>query len=377
VSTKKMKVAVAAGLVSTMLTGVSLVSGGAGASSMKVNWATETSAQAGGGMKALIKAAKKEGHVNVITIPLAGWANYGLIMKDFTAKYGIHINDANPNGSSAQEITAIQQDRGRADAPDVVDVGTSYATENMGLWAPYKVATWSLTPSASKDPNGRWYDDYGGYVAIGCDTKIVTTCPTSFADLTNPAYKNEVAINNDPTSASAAFYAVWAAAIANGGSYSNITPGITFFANLNKIGNFVPGGTAATAAAGTTPILIWWDYLQNGVAATVPGWKSVIPSDGTIAAYYTQAITKDAPDPAAARLWEEFLYSTLGQNLFLQGYARPIELPGMIANHTVNEGFLAKLPAAPKGTLTFPTMTEVNNAKATIAADWASAISGS
>jgi putative spermidine/putrescine transport system substrate-binding protein len=377
VSTKKMKVAVAAGLVSTMLTGVALVSGGANAATKKVNWATVTSAKAAGGMTALVKAAKKEGHVNVITIPLAGWANYGLIMKDFTKKYGIHINDANPNGSSAQEITAIQQDRGRADAPDVVDVGTSYATENMGLWAPYKVATWSLIPSASKDPNGRWFDDYGGYVAIGCDTKIVTTCPTSFAQLTNSAYKNEVAINNDPTSASAAFYAVWAASIANGGSYSSIQQGIDFFANLNKIGNFVPGGTAATAAAGTTPILIWWDYLQNGIAATVPGWKSVIPSDGTIAAYYTQAITKDAPDPAAARLWEEYLYSTLGQNLFLQGYARPIELPGMIANHTVNQGFLAKLPAAPKGTLTFPTMTQVNTAKSTIASNWASAISGS
>jgi putative spermidine/putrescine transport system substrate-binding protein len=372
-----MKVAVAAGLVSTMLAGVSLASGGANAATKKVNWATVSSAQAGGGMKALVKAAKKEGHVNVITIPFAGWANYGLIMKDFTAKYGIHINDANPEGSSAQEITAIQQDKGRADTPDVVDVGTSYATENMGLWAPYKVATWSLIPAASKDPNGRWFDDYGGYVAIGCDTKIVTTCPTSFADLTNPAYKNEVAINNDPTSASAAFYAVWAASIANGGSYANIQPGITFFANLNKIGNFVPGGTAATAAAGTTPILIWWDYLQNGVASSVPGWKSVIPSDGTIAAYYTQAITKDAPDPAAARLWEEFLYSSLGQNLFLQGYARPIELPGMIANNTVNQGFLAKLPAAPKGAVTFPTMTQVNTAKATIAANWASAMSGS
>jgi putative spermidine/putrescine transport system substrate-binding protein len=372
-----MKVAVAAGLVSTVLAGVSMVSGGANAATKKVNWATVTSATAGGGMSALVKAAQKEGHVNVITIPLAGWANYGLIMKDFQKKYGIHINDANPNGSSAQEITAIQQDKGRADAPDVVDVGTSYATENMGLWAPYKVATWSLIPSASKDPNGRWFDDYGGYVAIGCDTKIVTTCPTSFKDLTNPAYKNEVAINNDPTSASAAFYAVWAASIANGGSYSNIQPGITFFANLNKIGNFVPGGTAATAASGATPILIWWDYLQNGVAASVPGWKSVIPSDGTIAAYYTQAITKDAPDPAAARLWEEFLYSSLGQNLFLQGYARPIELPGMIANHTVNQGFLAKLPAAPKGAVTFPTMTQVNTAKATIASNWASAISGS
>ena len=180
-STKKMKVAVAAGLVSTMLSGVALVSGGANAATKKVNWSTVTSAKAGGGMAALIKAAKKEGHVNVITIPLSGWANYGLIMKDFTTKYGIQINDANPNGSSAQEITAIQQDKGRADAPDVVDVGTSYATANLGLWAPYKVATWSLIPAASKDPNGRWFDDYGGYVAIGCDTKIVTTCPTSFA----------------------------------------------------------------------------------------------------------------------------------------------------------------------------------------------------
>jgi len=377
VSTKKRKVAVAAGLVSTMLSGVALVSGGANAATKKVNWATVTSAKAGGGMTALVKAAKKEGHVNVITIPLAGWANYGLIMKDFTKKYGIKINDANPNGSSAEEITAINQDKGRADEPDVVDVGTSYATSNLGLWAPYKVATWSLIPSASKDSNGRWFDDYGGYVAIGCDTKIVTTCPTSFADLTNPMYKNEVAINNDPTSASAAFYAVWAAAIANGGSYSNIEPGITFFANLNKIGNFVPGGTAQTAASGATPILIWWDYLQNGVAASVPGWKSVIPTDGTIAAYYTQAITKNAPDPAAARLWEEFLYSSLGQNLFLQGYARPIELPGMIANKTVNQGFLAKLPAAPKGALTFPTPAQVTTAGTTVDANWPGAISGS
>ncbi|HEY5439599.1 MAG TPA: ABC transporter substrate-binding protein [Acidimicrobiales bacterium] len=375
-STNKVKVAMAAGLLSTVIAGVSMTSG-AGAATKKVNWATVTSAQAGGGMTALVKAAKKEGHVNVITIPLAGWANYGLIMKDFTKKYGIKINDANPNGSSAQEITAIQQDKGRADAPDVVDVGTTYATGNLALWAPYKVANWSQIPASAKDAKGRWFDDYGGYVAIGCDTKIVTTCPTSFKDLSNPIYKNEVAINNDPTSASAAFYAVWAASIANGGSFSNVQPGIDFFANLNKIGNFVPGGTAATAAAGTTPILIWWDYLQNGVATSVPGWKSVIPTDGTIAAYYTQAITKDSPDPAAARLWEEFLYSSLGQNLFLQGYARPIELAAMTSNKTVNPGFLAKLPAAPKGALTLPTIAQVTTATSTVDANWAAAISGS
>ncbi len=372
----KLRIAFAAGLVGTVCTTLA-VTGGATAATKTVNWSTVTSAKAGGGMAALIKAAQKEGHVNVITIPLSGWANYGAIMKDFTKKYGIKIYDQNPNGSSAQEITAINTQKGRADAPDVVDVGTSYATGNEDLWAPYKVQTWSDIPSAAKDASGRWYDDYGGYVAIGCDTKIVTTCPTSFAQLTDPMYKNEVAINNDPTSASAAFYAVWAAAIANGGSFSNIQPGINFFATLNKDGNFVPGGTAATAASGATPILVWWDYLQNGIAASVPGWKSVIPSDGTIAAYYTQAITKDAPDPAAARLWEEYLYSVTGQNLFLQGYARPIELAAMTANGTVNKTWLAALPPAPKGGLSLPTQAQVTAAGATVDANWASAVSGS
>ena len=370
-----MNVAMAAGLLSTVVVGVSMTGGLANAAT-KTDWSKVTSAAAGGGMSALVKAAQKEGSVNVITIPLSGWANYGLIMKDFTKKYGIKINDANPNGSSAQEITAIQQDKGRSSAPDVVDVGTSYATQNMSLWSPYKVATWSAIPAASKDTNGRWFDDYGGYVSIGCNTKIVTTCPTSFKALANPMYKGQVGINGDPTQASAAFYAVYAASVANGGSFNNIQPGIDFFANLNKIGNYVPGGSAATAASGTTPILVWWDYLQNGIQATLPSWKVNIPTDASVAAYYTQAVTYDAPHPAAARLWEEFLYSKLGQNLFLQGYARPIELPGMIANHTVNQGFLAKLPAAPKGALTFPSQTQVDTAKATVAANWAAAISG-
>jgi len=365
----------AAGMLSTLVAGISLT--GAAANAASTNWAKVTSAQAGGGMSALVAAAKKEGSLNVITLPLAGWANYGAIMKDFTKKYGIKINDANPNGSSAQEILAIQQGVGRSSAPDVVDVGTSYATTNLNLWAPYKVATWNAIPAASKDASGRWFDDYGGYVSIGCNTKIVTTCPTSFKALANPMYKGQVGINGDPTQASAAFYAVYAASVANGGSFSNIQPGIDFFANLNKIGNYVPGGSAATAASGTTPILVWWDYLQNGIQATLPSWKVNIPSDASVAAYYTQAINAKAPHPAAARLWEEYLYSVTGQNLFLQGYARPIELPTMVANHTVNTKWLAQLPPAPKGTVTYPTLAQLTAAKTTVAANWASALSGS
>ena len=69
---------------------------------------------------------KEEGQLNVITLP-SNWANYGAIMKAFTAKYGIKITDANPEGSSQDELNAIKQLKGQGSAPDVVDVGGSFA----------------------------------------------------------------------------------------------------------------------------------------------------------------------------------------------------------------------------------------------------------
>ena len=70
--------------------------------------------------------------------------------------------------------------------------------------------TWSSIPANSKASNSTWYDDYGGYVAIGYDSAKVKVAPTSFKDLLKPIYKNQVAINGNPTQASAAFSAVFA-----------------------------------------------------------------------------------------------------------------------------------------------------------------------
>ena len=346
-------------------------------SSSSVDWAKVTHLTASGStdMANLVAAAEKEGQLNVITLP-SNWANYGTIMKDFTAKYHIHISDAIPEGSSGQEIQAVQTEKGQKRAPDVVDVGTAFAVEgaNDGLWAPYEVATWSDIPASAKDANGDYYADYGGYVAIGYNPAVVKVAPTSFASLLNPAYKHMVGLNNSPTTASAAFSAVFAAALANGGSLNNIEPGIQFFAKLNSIGNFVPAaiGGPTTVQNGTTPILIWWDYLlASEVTPVVKGFKIVIPSDAAYAAYYDQAISATAPDPAAARLWEEFLYSAEGQNLWLEGFARPIELPTLIANGTVNKKALAALPPAPSSPLMFPTQAQQAAAENVVTQNWA------
>jgi putative spermidine/putrescine transport system substrate-binding protein len=331
-------------------------------------------------MNALIAAAEKEGQLNVITLP-SNWANYGTIMSDFSKLYHIHITDANPEGSSGQEITAVQQLKGQSRAPDVVDVGPSFAVEgaNDNLWAPYKVATWSNIPANAKDPNGDWYADYGGYVAIGYDPAKVKVAPTSFASLTNPAYKNEIGLNNSPTTAGAAFAAVYAAALANGGSFGNIEPGIKYFAHLKSIGNFVPTaiGGPTTVQNGTTPILVWWDYLlASEVKPVVKGFKIVIPSDAAYASYYDQAISATAPDPAAARLWEEYLYSATGQNLWLAGFARPIELSTLVANGTVDKTAYAELPPAPSGSLTFPSQAQQAAAENVVTQNWATQVGG-
>jgi putative spermidine/putrescine transport system substrate-binding protein len=337
--------------------------------------ATATSASAFGGMNALVVAAKKEGTLNVITLP-ANWANYGTIMKDFTAKYGIKINDANPDGSSQHEINAVNQLKGQSRAPDVLDMGTAFAVkaDQEGILAPYHVASWSDIPASSKASDGTYYADYGGYVAIGYNSAKVTTPPTSFADLLKPEYKNQVAINGNPTQAGAAFAAVYAAALANGGSFANIAPGVAYFKKLHQVGNFVPvTASAATMESGQTPIIIWWDYLlASEIGPGVPGLKIVIPSDGHYAAYYDQAISKYAPDPAAARLWEEYLYTTTGQNLWLEGKARPIELPTLLGTNTVNEAAYKALPPAPSTTLTFPTQAQQAAAETVVSQQWPS-----
>src|SRR3984885_4056056 len=128
-----------------------IVSSTAGAS---VNPSKATSAAAFGGMSGLVKAAKKEGKLNVITLP-ADWANYGNIIKDFSKKYGIKINSENPDGTSAEEITAVTTEKGQSRAPDVLDMGTSFAitAATDGLLGPYKVQRWSRLPSTATASN--------------------------------------------------------------------------------------------------------------------------------------------------------------------------------------------------------------------------------
>jgi putative spermidine/putrescine transport system substrate-binding protein len=355
--------------------------GGSGGGGGGGDAATATSAEDFGGMDALIEAAKKEGTLNVIALP-RDWANYGAMLDAFSEKYGIEINEANPNGSSQDELNAVESQKGQDRAPDVLDVGTSFAYQAQAkdLLAPYQVATWDEIAEDQKDPDGHWYNDYGGYISIGCNATVVKECPTSFEQLLDPQYKGLVALNGNPTQAAAAFAGVWAASLANGGSLDDIGPGIDFFKQIKDAGNFNPVEiTPATIESGETPLAIDWDYLNAGLTDTLKGqgveWQVNVPTDGLFGGYYSQAISKFAPHPAAARLWQEFLYSDEGQNIWLKGGARPVRLPAMQEAGTADEDALSALPAV-EGTAEFPTQEQNTAAQKVVAERWNAEISG-
>lgn len=342
---------------------------------------TATSAADFGGLDKLVEAAKKEGNLHVIALP-PDWANYGEIIKSFETKYGIKVESEDPDAASADEINAVKTRKGQDRAPDVLDIGQSFALSGAkeGLFAPYKVQAFDKIPEGQKESTGLWTNDYGGYVSIGCNAKVITACPASFADLLKPEYKGKVAMNGNPTKSGSAFAGVYAASLANGGSFDDIAPGLEFFKKLKAAGNYNPVETTpASIEKGETPISIDWDYNNAAYGPEMApkgiDWKIVVPSDAQYFQLYAQAINKDAPHPAAARLWQEYLFSPEGQNLYLKGFARPVLLPAMTADGSVDKAAAEKLPPA-EGTPTFPTPEQVDKAKAALAEGWDAAVAG-
>ncbi len=375
---------VASAAVAVVATALSACSGGSGSDAAAGSMTLEqkqkaTSAADFGGMDALVAAANAEGKLNVITLP-PSWANYGKIIAGFQAKYpDIQIDSQNPNGSSADEVAAAQSQKGQDTAPDVFDIGTAVLSQNLDLVTPYKVANWGDIPDDFKDPNGSWYYDYTGLMSIGYDSSVITTPPTSVSDLLEPEYQGKVAIKGDPTQANEAASAVYWAALQSGGSASDITAGVDFFSKLKKAGNMLSVlPTQATVASGETPVVIQWSYNNlawgpDGGSSGNPNWKTVVLPGVALGSYYNQAVNVDAPHPAAARLWQEYLYSPEVQNLYLASGAYPSTLQAMTANGTVDQSVLKAVGEPPKNFVQL-TKDQAAAAAQVLAAQWSAAI---
>jgi putative spermidine/putrescine transport system substrate-binding protein len=332
----------------------------------------------------LIEAAKKEGQLTTIALP-HDWCGYGGLIEGFKAKYGLTVNELNPDAGSGDEIEAIKANKGNTgpQAPDVIDVGLSFGptAKAEGLTQPYKVSTWDTIPDSAKDADGHWYGDYYGVLAFEVNKDIVKEVPKDWADLLKPDYANSVALAGDPRTSNQAIQAVYAAGLAaSGGDPAKAAEeGLKLFAELNKKGNFVPAiGKAASLAQGATPIIIRWDYNALSDRDTLKGnpeIEVVVPKTGVVAGVYVQAISAYAPHPNAAKLWMEYLYSDEGQLGWLKGYCHPIRFQDLVDTKKIPQELLDKLPPAESYAIAkFPTLDEQAKAKDVITKQWDSVV---
>ena len=330
-------------------------------------------------MAELVAAAQAEGMLSTIALP-RNWCNYGEVIDSFKAKYGIEVNELNPDAGSGDELEAIRanKDNTGPQAPDVIDVGYSFGpiAQAEGLIQPYKVSTWDTIPDDVKEADGYWYGDYYGVLSFMVNKDVLATSPADWADLLTADYASAIGMSGDPRTSNQAILTVLAAAQSVAGSMDDVTPGLEYFAEMNAAGNLVPTiANNALLARGETPVRITWDYLALGGAdelAGNPPVEVVIPATGRLAGVYLQAISAYAPHPNAAKLWMEHLYSDEGQIMWMKGYCHPIREPDLRARGVVPEDLAAKLPDV-SGAV-FPTLAQQDAAKALIAEQWDSVV---
>lgn len=297
------------------------------AKAAEIDAATATSAADFGGLDGLIAAAKAEGQLNTIALP-HDWANYGLIIDCFRTKYGITINEQSPDASSKEEIAAAEANKGTDKAPDVFDLGTNVALSSTEYFAPYKVERWDDIPADQKEETGLWVSDYTGVMVVGYNKTLFGEI-SSIDELTDPKFAGTVALNGKPAEAGAAFNGFMLANLANGGSMDDPQPGLDYFTKLNEAKTLnLTDVTPGTIESGEHGVVFDWSYNMVPVADKLEEqgveWATFLPNDIALGSYYKQAINVDAPNPAAARLWQEFLYSPVAHNFWAEGGAVPV-----------------------------------------------------
>src|SRR2546427_12895539 len=137
------------------------------------------------GLDRLVAAAKQEGQLTVIALP-HDWCGYGDVINGYKQKYGLAVNELNPDAGSGDEIEAIKanKDNPGPQAPDVIDVASFFGdpAKTDKLIQPYKVSVWDTIDPKFKDPDGYWYGDYYSIMTFEINKAAVANSPADWSD---------------------------------------------------------------------------------------------------------------------------------------------------------------------------------------------------
>ena len=280
-------------------------------------------------LKALETAARAEGKVVSVGMP-DGWANWRATWADMQRIHG--INHVDSDMSSAEEIAKMEAERSNASV-DIGDVGFEFGAiaKARGVTQAYKPSNWAQIPAWAKDADGHWVVAYTGTIAFAVNSKRLPNPPRSWKALfegqAQGAYRVMIGEVGRAAQANAAMLA---AAIALGGSETQLKPALSQFAQIAKQQRLIlTNPSPALMERGEADVFVLYDFNALSFREKIPNgadYQILIPSDGSVNGGYTTIINKFAPHPAAAMLTREYIFSDAGQINLARGNARPVRI---------------------------------------------------
>ncbi len=316
-----------------------------GAQAHPTDWSQQSSASGGGGLQELVRAAKREG---ALDMPVPRTDLDRSLIAAFESEYGVLAVGVPENDDAGQLRDA---------SLDVYRVAPDIAAAHLSQLAPYLVFYWLEIPAMLKEAKSRWYDSCGGFVSLAYDSRKIPPVHR-LDDLLRQDV--DVSIPDRPTTSDAGLATVMAVSLGDGGSAAEPGPAIDFLHRLVLSDHLV------TAVRGT-------QVASLGLNYTLPADWTRYTASSTVALYGTEAINRAARHPAAARLWEEFLFSDAGQNLCLRGGARPSRVDAMRSDGVLDVAAAASAEPWPAGVV-IPTPDELGAARAYVQQHWVSGV---
>lgn len=297
-------------LAGTMLAGALA---GCGGSSSKSSSANSSSASS--------KTAEASGSKELSVYTALPEAEVEYYFEKFQEETGIKCNFVRLSAGEMLTRVAAEKDNPQAAVMFGGSTDNYINMESQGLIEPYQSADLSDTPENLLDSKKAWDPIYVGCIGFACNSEWFKEkgydYPTSWEDLLDPKYKNEIIMAHPSTSGTA--YTVLATLVQLMGE----DKGFDYMKKLSaNITQFTKSGSAAPNAVAQGEAAIAITFSHDGLQPTAEGYPIELsfPSDGTGYEVGAVALVKNGPkdEQENAKKFIDWMCSTKGQNRYAE-----------------------------------------------------------
>lgn len=264
-----------------------------------------------------------------------GWSNWDAVMAEFEAQYGVSLFD--DQRTSGEALSNIRANAGNQDYSAYNGFyPTGLQAWNDGFTTDYKPAGYDQVPDDFKTDDGHVTATRQMTIAINYRKDIYDERgveePETWEDLKQPEIAQDLAIN--VPGAGAGLNAMLSINYAYGGDLDNLDPLFDYLAEIGESGARHQRNLDRQFTAGEVSTYAEYDFgglstkynddeiPEEDVGVVIP--QAPGGGEGAIAAPYGYAMLKGAPNPEAVKLFMDFVLSPEIQQLFFDGFVRPI-----------------------------------------------------